>query len=64
MTVDDTLIEHWDGEGWALVDAPDPGWDAALSSVSCTSGADRLAVGRFEPVAQQFSDKALALRSA
>jgi len=42
-----TLIEHWDGTSWAIVDSPntDPTLDNILYSVTCRSTSDCWAVG-------------------
>src|SRR5207302_2012805 len=42
-----TLVGHWDGNSWNLVDSPntDPGVDNILASVTCTSTSDCWAVG-------------------
>src|SRR5262249_51646748 len=45
-----TLIEHWDGDAWSIVNAPSPpGMESGgLSSVACESGQRCMAVGMFE----------------
>jgi hypothetical protein len=42
-----TLIEHWNGSGWAIVSSPDPPGPPAdgLAGVACTSASDCTAVG-------------------
>ncbi len=40
-----TLIEHWDGNFWSMVDSPNPAIDNVLQKVVCTSTSDCWAVG-------------------
>lgn len=42
-----TLIEHWDGSSWNIVDSPNQGTDNILYSVTCSSSSQCWAVGAF-----------------
>jgi hypothetical protein len=46
-TLDQTLVEHWDGTSWVIVASPNtsPAEDNYLTSITCTSVADCWAVG-------------------
>jgi erythromycin esterase-like protein len=44
---DHTLIEHWDGQAWAVVPSPDPGTSDALRGVAAVSATDAWAVGGY-----------------
>ena len=43
-----TLVEHWNGSDWKVVDSPNADWarDSRLSAVSCVSSIDCNAVGQ------------------
>jgi hypothetical protein len=48
-----TLIEHWDGTSWNVVNSPDPGQsDNVLSGISSLSPTDAWAVGTFDSIGQ------------
>ncbi len=47
VSIDQTLIESWDGTAWSVVPSPAPGYKNALDAVSCTSANNCVAVGRF-----------------
>lgn len=42
-----TLIEHWDGQAWAVVPSPNAAGASVLTGVSCSAGGACMAVGRF-----------------
>ena len=49
-----TLILHWDGTSWSIVDSPNtsPGQSNTLSDVTCTSASDCWAAGSYNVVNQ------------
>src|SRR5260370_20564341 len=44
-----TLVEHWDGNGWTVISSPNPtpNDDNVLNWITCNSASDCLAVGYF-----------------
>ncbi len=46
-TINQTLIQHWDGNAWSIVSSPNTGADRAnvLSDIACTSATDCWAIG-------------------
>ncbi len=42
-----TLVERWNGSGWAIVPSPSPSANSGLSQVACASASDCVAVGGF-----------------
>jgi hypothetical protein len=48
-TVDQTLIEHWDGSSWTIVVSPNNSTTQShvLNAVTCTSATDCVAVGQY-----------------
>lgn len=42
-----TLIQKWNGTGWATVSSPDPGTGSFLNAVSCASTSFCMAVGSY-----------------
>jgi len=43
-----TLIEHWNGTAWAVVNSPSPGMENYLFGISCVSSSDCSAVGTYQ----------------
>ena len=44
-SVQQTLIEHWNGTSWSVVSSPNPGSSPVLSGVAATSATNAWAVG-------------------
>jgi hypothetical protein len=47
LSVDQTLVESWNGSFWSVIPSPNPGDKDALDAVSCTSSTDCVAVGKY-----------------
>src|SRR5205823_5145941 len=49
-SLDETLIEHWNGTSWSIVASPNPGTgNNILQSVSARTASDVWAVGEYQP---------------
>ncbi len=58
-TVQQTLVEHWNGSAWTVVASPDPGAGSILSGVQAASRTDIWAVGSYTD--SSGAEKTLAL---